>query len=326
MHKIGIIGAGDIGFNLAEILAILGYDVIIYNRYHAVNNVPSPYWLAKMGKLMDMNDSLQLPLAGKVILTSNPHDLKGSSICVITAGAKRTSTDESREELASKNANILTEFLPLIIDNPTMLVMIISNPVDFLTQYLIEEIAKNLNKSLDEVSERIIGVTYVDTMRLLNLIKEFLATTQPELAYTEIKAIALGEHGPSMVPLLSSATIDNKLLSDYATYEQLEDITRQTILRGNDIIKLTGTSSIMGPAHAVMHMIILLLKQAEVTIPCSVWDGKRAIGKLVKFNNLKVAKIETPRMSDQEQQKMHLSESILDNQYIKIKNWLKQTS
>ena len=105
--KIGIVGAGDIGFNLAEILALQGYDVLIHNRYHAVDNKPSPYWLSKMGKVMDMNDSLQLPQCGEVLLTLELNDLNSTYATVITAGAKRTHIDETREELARKNAAII---------------------------------------------------------------------------------------------------------------------------------------------------------------------------------------------------------------------------
>lgn len=321
-NKIGIIGAGDIGFNLAELLALQGHDTVIYNRYHAVDNKPSPYWLSKQGKVMDMNDSLQLSGCGEVILTHNLSDLENVKILVITAGAKRSSIDETREELAGKNAKIVAEFAPLIAKIPSMLTLIISNPVDFLTQYLIEQTVKICDSTKDEISKRIVGVSYIDTMRLKNLVKEFLFIHNKELKKPMVDGIALGEHGPTMVPLMSGVKINGKSLTEFASKEQIEEIAQQTILRGNDIIKLTGASSVMGPAHAVMHMIEQISSLSEVDLPCSVWDGKRAIGKMARFNGNKVKEIIQVELSDTEKKKLQASEAALDNQYNKIMTML----
>ena len=317
-QTIGIIGAGDIGFNLAELLALQGFDIIIHNRYHATDDKPSPYWLSKMGTVMDMNDSLQLPGCGEVSLTSNVMDLKGAFATVITAGAKRTHIDETREELAGKNAAIMKGYVPYIAENPSTLIMVITNPVDSLTQVLIELTAQATGRSKDIIGKMVFGVSYIDTMRLKNAVKEFLQEVHPDIKKPEVEALALGEHGPTMVPLISQVTINDKHLSEFANNEQCEAIARQTVLRGNDIIKLTGASSVVGPAHAAGHMILEIARKKIIDLPCSVWDGKRTIGKVAEFVDGCIARVIDVPMSKEEAAKLALSERTLDRQYLDI--------
>jgi malate dehydrogenase len=314
--KIGIIGAGDIGLNLAEALALKNYDVIIYNRYHDVGGKPSPYWLHKMGRVMDMNDSLQLPGCGEVKLSCDLDNLNGVSYLVITAGAKRTRIDETREELASKNALIIEGFAQFISQNPDTLTLIISNPVDSLTQHLINKVSDITKKPKEKIARKIVGVSYIDSMRLCNIVKETLSEKNIFLPLMDVKGLAIGEHGPTMVPIISDVTLNDKPLSDYFDEITIEEICQHTILRGNDIIKLTGASSVVGPSHAVMHMILAIDNNKDsVAIPCSVWDGKRAIGNLVEFANKSVNKIIDVAKNKREELMFRKSQEVLDMQY-----------
>jgi malate dehydrogenase len=317
--KIGIIGAGDIGFNLAEILALQGFDVIIHNRYHEAGDRPSPYWLEKMGTVMDMNDSLQLPHCGSVVLTSSISDLNGTFANVITAGAKRSSMEETREDLARKNAIIMNNYAAIIAQNPHTLFLVVTNPVDGLTQHLIHSASSVSKRSHDDTGRHVVGVSLIDSMRLKNAVKEFFIDHQiPLPSPCHIEGISLGEHGPSMVPLLSHVRINGQPLSEFANEEQQLFIAKQTILRGNDIIKLTGNSSVVGPAHAAMHMIIAIASQRTVTLPCSVWDGQRCIGKVAEFTDGLVSRIVDVPMSDSEQSLLKQSEQALDRQFLSI--------
>jgi malate/lactate dehydrogenase len=321
-RKIGIIGAGDIGLNLSEVLALQNYNITVYNRIHLENNAPSPYWLAKQGFIMDLNDSLQLPDCGSVKLTSNIEDLTNLDVIVITAGAKRSSPEETREELAIKNAKIIESFTSILTANSNALILIISNPVDFLTQYLIEHAVKNCHISFEEATKRIFGVSYIDTMRLRNIVKEVLAPRIQNIEQAYVEGISIGEHGPTMVPLISHVKIDGKILVDLATNEEIEQIFNQTILRGNDIIKLTGMSSVSGPAHAAFFMIHQILNQHKTSLTCSIWDGKRCIGRNVIFYKSHFDHIEETILTDSELSLLRRSEDALDAQYQKLKSLL----
>ncbi|MBN9543007.1 MAG: hypothetical protein J0G32_04340 [Alphaproteobacteria bacterium] len=321
---VGVIGAGDIGFNIAEVMALKGHDVIVYNRYHEVDGKPGPYWLSKMGIVMDINDSLQLPGAGSVCLVHDLDKLSNVDYIVITAGAKRSSPEETREELAGKNAKIIAGFAELISKNSKALTLIVTNPIDFLARYLIEEVAKVSGKKLEEVAKKIVGVSYVDTMRLKNAVKEFLEIHHPEVTNPIIEGIALGEHGPAMVPIMSQVTVNARPLTDFANEDQIEAIRKQTVLRGNDIIKLTGASSVMGPAHAVCYMIEQIDLNPRVQLPCSVWDNGSCIGKLVEFLARQAHKILQVTKSDLELEMMKKCKTTLDAQYNAIIGLLKK--
>ncbi len=318
-RKIGIIGAGDIGFCIASTLALKGFDIQIYNRFHEVDGKASPYWLGKMGKVMDINDSTQLPECGQVSLTHELSDLNDAHSVIITAGAKRSRIDETREELACKNAKIVESYAEFMAANKKTRALIISNPVDFLTRHLIEKTAEISKEPIAEIAERIVGVSLVDTMRLINLVRDFMKQHHPELKNPQIQAFAIGEHGPSMVPLMNSVTINGQNLANFADEEQINRISTQTILRGNDIIKLTGASSVIGPAFAAVGMICQITENPTIIVPCSVWDGERAIGQLVEFENGYVKKIVIHKsMTLQEKEKMQKSCEILDKQYENI--------
>lgn len=312
--KIGIIGAGDIGLNLAEISALQGYDVTVYNRYNEENGKPSSHWLAKMGFIMDLNDSLQLPDCGSVKLTSNLSDLNNQDAIVITAGAKRTKPSETREELAKKNAAIFKSYIDLAYNNPKSRIFIITNPVDSLTQFLLESVVAK-GEAIESASRRILGVSCIDTMRLRNIVKETLNPSFPDIYNSYIEGMAIGEHGPSMVPLLSSVKINGKDLSDFASSSQIKQIYDQTVLRGNDIIKLTGNSSVKGPAHAALYMISEILTKQKAELTCSVWDGKRCIGRHVIFYNGYVDHIVDTLMTQMEEESLKASQAALDKQY-----------
>lgn len=314
--KIGVIGAGDIGFHIASSLALKNFDITIYNRFHQVDGKPSDYWLSKLGKVMDINDATQLPGCGNVKLTYKMEDLENCHSVIITAGAKRSRIDETREELACKNAQIIEKHAKFFTDHPNIRCLIISNPVDFLTRHLIDSMVKLSGNEANraQIAKRIIGVSYVDSMRLVNLVKGVILAKNPN-QNINVEGFAIGEHGPSMVPLMSSVLVNGEEIEKFLTKDEIQEIEQQTILRGNDIIKLTGASSVIGPAFAASGMIMQIIENKQITLPCSVWDGERAMGQLVEFKDGYAEKIiHHPKMTESEKTKLVNSAEILDKQ------------
>lgn len=315
IHTIGIVGAGEIGLHVANLLALQGFQIILYNRYHGEPGKPSTHWLSKMGLVMDMNDALQLPHFGSVTLTHNLDDLKGCYAIVITAGGKRSSPDETREELAAKNAAIMAHYVDFLASTPESLAMIISNPVDALTQHLIHGVAKARGVSENQVGKKLVGVSLIDTMRLQNIVASHMTEHHPDIDVIEVKGIAIGEHGPSMVPLMSGVMVNDIPFSEFASKNDMKEISSHVVFRGNDIIKLTGASSVLGPAHAVAHMITTISRNPVTCLPCSVWDGQRAIGMLTRFKKHEVGATLSAAMSPDEEAAFHKSQKALDEQY-----------
>ena len=181
--KITLIGGGQIGGNLALLCAQkeLG-DVVIYD-------IPNAEGMIK-GKALDI--SQLTPLDGydsKIIGTSNPEDISGSDVVIITAGVPRK-PGMNREDLLGINIKIITDVANNVKKYaPNAFVIVLSNPLDAIVYsfYKVSGFSKN----------KVIGMAGVlDSTRF----KAFLAM---ETGYStqDIQCMVLGGHGDTMVPL-----------------------------------------------------------------------------------------------------------------------------
>lgn len=120
-----------------------------------------------------------------------------TDIFVITAGSRRK-PDETRLDLINRNVSIFKAILDSIAGagyKSTAKFFVVSNPVDILTQ-LASEV-------LDVPGAQVFGLgTMLDTARFRSLLAESLG-----IPPSQVKALILGEHGDSMVPVWSSATV-----------------------------------------------------------------------------------------------------------------------
>jgi len=172
-------------------------------------------------------------------------------VVVITAGSRRK-PDESRLDLMNRNVSI---FLGIIRDlksagfGPTTQLFIVSNPVDVLTYLAIE--ASGLP------AHRVYGLgTMLDTSRFCSFIAESL-----ELPPTQVRAMILGEHGDSMFPLWSSATVDGFPLTKFkgCSPQFQTQIFERTKKSGAEVISRKG-----GAGWAVGVTINQVLKSVQL--------------------------------------------------------------
>src|SRR5881394_3677480 len=126
-----------------------------------------------------------------------------SDIFLITAGLRRK-PDESRLDLINRNVTLFVQILESIKSagfRKEAHVFVVSNPVDILTQLAVQR--------LDLPWHQVYGLgTMLDTSRFSSFIAEEL-----KLAPTQVKALILGEHGDSMTPIWSSASVNGFLLT-----------------------------------------------------------------------------------------------------------------
>jgi L-lactate dehydrogenase len=126
-----------------------------------------------------------------------------SDIFVITAGLRRK-PEESRLELINRNVALFVQILESIKTaglRKDAHIFVVSNPVDILTRLAVQRIGLPW--------QQIYGLgTMLDSARFSSLIAEEL-----KLAPTQVKALMLGEHGDSMLPVWSSATVNGFLLT-----------------------------------------------------------------------------------------------------------------
>src|SRR5947207_8850108 len=155
-----------------------------------------------------------------------------SDIFVITAGLRRK-PDESRLELINRNVTLFVQILDSIKSagfRKEAHIFVVSNPVDILTQLAVQRMGLPW--------QQIYGLgTMLDSARFSSLIADELG-----LAPTQVKALILGEHGDSMLPVWSSATVNGFPLSGLAqcTPAFQNAIFERTKGSGADVIKRKG--------------------------------------------------------------------------------------
>ncbi len=131
-------------------------------------------------------------------ITSGSYEhVPSSDVVCITAGLRRQ-PNESRLDLINRNTDLFVQILDSVKSaglKPTAKVVVVSNPVDILTYVAA--------KRLGLPENQVIGLgTQLDTIRFCSLIADHLQTPP-----TQTNALILGEHGDSMVPIWSSATV-----------------------------------------------------------------------------------------------------------------------
>ncbi|MDK3156436.1 lactate/malate dehydrogenase family protein [Kamptonema cortianum] len=127
------------------------------------------------------------------------------NMIVITAGLRRK-PDESRLDLINRNVSLFLQILDSLKAarlRDDAYIFVVSNPVDILTQLALQKLG------LPE--SRVIGLgTMLDTSRFCSLIAAEL-----DLPATQVRALILGEHGDSMIPVWSTATVDGVSLANF---------------------------------------------------------------------------------------------------------------
>jgi L-lactate dehydrogenase len=155
-----------------------------------------------------------------------------SDLFVITAGLRRK-PDESRLDLINRNVTLFLQILESMRSNSLRkdaIVVVVSNPVDILTQLAVQRLGLPW--------QQVIGLgTMLDTARFSSLIARDL-----HLAPTQVKALILGEHGDSMLPIWSAATVNGLPLTGLpeCTPAYQNTVFERTKGSGAEVIKRKG--------------------------------------------------------------------------------------
>jgi len=241
--KVGIIGGGGIVGSSAGFALQLGGIV------HEIVLVDMNADLAD-GQALDMLHGTAA-IADQVIRAGGYADLADADVICITAGLRRK-PDESRLALINRNVELFRSILATVKQaghKPDAIVLVVSNPVDILT-YLAE-------KELALPKGRVIGLgTLLDTLRFRSLLAMNLGAPA-----TQVQAMILGEHGDSMVPVWSSASIAGLPLEKWPgwTPKLGADVFQRAKTSGAEMIKKkTGAGFAVGVSIAeVIHAIAL---------------------------------------------------------------------
>jgi L-lactate dehydrogenase len=171
-------------------------------------------------------------VADQVIRAGTYADAADSDIVVITAGLRRK-PDESRLDLINRNVALFRDILKSLKGSglkQSAIILVVSNPVDILTKLAADELGLPV--------KQVLGLgTVLDTSRFNSLIAAAL-----KLPPTQVRALILGEHGDTMVPIWSSATVDGLPLGKFAgvTPTFQTQIFERTQKSGAEVISRKG--------------------------------------------------------------------------------------
>ena len=259
--KIALIGGGQIGGNLALLIAQkeLG-DVVIYD-------IPQAEGMTK-GKALDLmqlrpHDGYDVNLEG----SSDPASLTDADVVIITAGIPRK-PGMSRDDLLEINIKIITDVANNVKKYaPNAFVIVVSNPLDAIVYsfYKISGFTKN----------KVVGMAgALDSARF----RTFIAM---ETGYSvqDVSCVVLGGHGDTMVPITRLATVGGVPVTSLISEKRITEIEQRTRVAGGEIVKLFGNgSAFYAPAASAIEMAEAYLRDKKRVIPCaSLCEGEFGI-------------------------------------------------
>ena len=294
--KVSIIGGGGrVGSDAAFALQLGG--IVTEIALFDVNQVLAA------GEALDLRHGASL-LNNQTFTSGDYGVVAGSDCVVITAGLRRK-PDESRLDLINRNVGLFSgilDELKKIKLNDGATILVVSNPVDILTQLTVQ--------SGIVPASQVLGLgTVLDTARFRSLLADHF-----KVGAFDMKALILGEHGDSMVPIWSSATINGVSIATLPGFtqelgDQIFDATKKS---GATVIAQKG-----GAGRAVGVSIkevveAIALDNGKMLPVSAAQNGKLGISDIslslptiVGRNG--VVSILEPAVSDKERELLHKS-------------------
>jgi malate dehydrogenase len=251
--KIALIGAGNIGGELAALAARkeLG-DVWLFD-------IPEKVGVAQ-GKALDLEQNgAVLGYDAGIKGTASYDDIAGADVVIVTAGVPRK-PGMSRDDLLSINLKIIRAVGEGLKKScPNAFVIVISNPLDAMVY--------EMKKVTGFPRERVVGMAGVLDSGRFQL---FLAR-ELGVSVKDVRAMVLGGHGDTMVPVLSYCTVNGVPVRQLIAGDKLAAIADRTRNGGGEIVKLMGTSAYYAPASAAIQMAEAYLRDEKRLVPAAAF-------------------------------------------------------
>ncbi len=250
--KIAIVGgAGRVGSNAAFALQAWGLG-----RELALIDVNQQ---GAAGEALDLMHGSAFTKSQK-IYGAGFEALEGSDLVVITAGLRRQ-PDEPRLALINRNVELfqgITEHIRQAALPAHCVVLVVTNPVDVLTRVAVDQCGLP--------PSQVIGLgTVLDTLRFRSLLAEHF-----QVDATQMEALILGEHGASMVPVWSTATVNGVPLTSLANYNQtvVTALFERAKGSGAEVIRLKGGAG-YAVGIAIAEVVRAVVDDAKAVLPVS---------------------------------------------------------
>jgi len=235
---ITVVGAGKVGSAAAfDILRYKISDVVLIDTNEK----------AAKGEALDMMQAAPaIEFDGTIQGTSDYREMAGSELVIITAGLGRR-PDMTRIDLMNTNATIVKGIVKEVAKYaPKAKIMMVTNPVDVNTYLAFRE------TGMPRCCLFGMG-NILDTMRFRTYIANTLGVSREDT-----RALVIGEHGDTMVPLVEYASVSGIPIKSLLTTEQIESIVHSTVTSGADVIQLKG-STVYAPGTVIAIMADAIL-------------------------------------------------------------------
>lgn len=249
-QKISIVGAGNVGATAAHwIVAKELGDVVLID---IAEGIPQ-------GKGLDMFQSAPVEGSDCFVKGTNDYaDTADSDVVIITAGLARK-PGMTRDDLRDKNVEIVKGCAANVAKySPNAVIIVVSNPLDVMayTAFKASGFPKN----------RVVGMAGIlDTARYC----AFLAM-ELNISVEDIRALVLGGHGDSMVPLISYTTVSGIPITQLIAKDRLDAIVDRTRKGGIEIVNYLKTgSAYYAPSAAAVQMAEAIIKDKRRILPCA---------------------------------------------------------
>lgn len=251
---ITIIGAGRVGSSAAfDILRYKISDVVLIDTNEKL----------AIGEALDMMQAAPaIEFDGTIRGTGDFRDMAGSELVIVTAGFARK-PEMTRIELMNTNAQIVRSVVREVAKYaPKAKLMLVTNPVDVMTYISFKE--TGFPRS------RLFGMgNILDAMRFRTYIASELGVSREDT-----RALVMGEHGDSMVPLVEYASVSGVPITKLLSPQQIENIVQRTVTSGADVIKLKGSTEFAPGAVIAVTADAILTGRNRVMSVSTCLDGE----------------------------------------------------
>ena len=294
MSKVTVVGAGNVGATVANVLA--HKDIV---KEIVLLDIKGNF--AK-GKALDSWQQAPIDYYSTSITGTDKYkDTANSDIVVITAGIPRK-PGMSRDDLIATNAKIVVSVVKSIMEHSVdPIIIIVSNPLDVMTHAAFK--ASGLKSS------KVFGMAGIlDTARY----RAFLAT-ELKVSPKDIQAVLMGGHGDTMVPLPRYTTVGGIPVTELIDRKKLTAIVNRTKKGGGELVGLMGTSAWYAPGAAAAQMVESIVKDENRIFPvCVRLTGQYGLknmylGAPVQLGKNGVTKIIELKLNASEKKLLHKS-------------------
>jgi malate dehydrogenase len=288
--KVGVVGAGHVGAMTALRLA----ESDLFGSVTLVDVVPG----LAAGLALDIWHGAGLNRFTTLLEGSDDlAALRGAEYIVITAGKPRQ-PGMSRTDLTAVNGAVIESVAKAIRQHaPNAVLVVVTNPLEEMTHLAA------LHSGFPD--ERVLGMAGVlDSARFCSLVG-----LTGRCAPRDVRAIALGSHGPEMVIPLSQAFIGEQPIEQLLDAATLSAIVERTRESGGEVVKLLQKgSAYFTPAESAAAMVRAMASDSGEVLAACVRSRKAygtpdtRVGLPVRLGRRGVKEIVTLALRTEEQQ------------------------